>query len=266
MYDELLNAPYEVSEQNISHFVKHGFVHLKKVLDPQILAHYDPILRASVEEQNTAEALEDRDLYGKAFLQIMNIWRYNSEVIPFILNQRLARIAAELLEVSGVRMYHDQALYKEPNGGITPWHTDQRYWPLASEKSITAWIPLQDTPMQMGPLQYAYGSQHILENRMLAISEESEEKIDKMVKLSDLEVYRQPFELGDVGFHYGYTFHQAGVNNSDSMRGVQTIIYIDKDMRLDACKRTQGDADAWCPGVAQGDIIDSELNPILWEQ
>lgn len=42
-----------------------------------------------------------------------------------------------------MRLYADQALYKEPHGGYTPWHCDAFYWPLASDKAITAWIPLQ---------------------------------------------------------------------------------------------------------------------------
>ena len=59
----------------------------------------------------------------------------------------------------GVRMYHDQALYKEAGGGITPWHADQYYWPLETDKTITAWIPLQATPLEMGPLEFSAGSQ-----------------------------------------------------------------------------------------------------------
>ena len=37
--------------------------------------------------------------------------------------------------VAGVRMYHDQALYKEPGGGITPWHVDQVYWPVSNNNT-----------------------------------------------------------------------------------------------------------------------------------
>ena len=48
-----------------------------------------------------------------------------------------------LMQVEGVRVYADQALYKEPHGGYTPWHCDAFYWPLATDKAITAWIPLQ---------------------------------------------------------------------------------------------------------------------------
>ncbi len=51
--------------------------------------------------------------------------------------------ASHLMQVEGVRVYADQALYKEPHGGYTPWHCDAFYWPLASDKALTAWIPLQ---------------------------------------------------------------------------------------------------------------------------
>jgi len=47
------------------------------------------------------------------------------------------------VQVDGVRIYHDQALNKEPGGGYTPWHCDGYYWPLQSDKILTAWVPLQ---------------------------------------------------------------------------------------------------------------------------
>lgn len=64
----------------------------------------------------------------------------------------------ELLGVSRVRLYHDQAFYKEPEGGITPWHADQFYWPLSDDRAITAWVPLQKTPLAMGPIAFAAGA------------------------------------------------------------------------------------------------------------
>ena len=66
-----------------------------------------------------------------------------------VFSKRIAHIAQQLMEVDSVRLYHDQALYKEASGGITPWHCDQQYWPLASDKTVTAWIPLQATPLEM---------------------------------------------------------------------------------------------------------------------
>lgn len=58
-------------------------------------------------------------------------------------------------QVEGVRLYHDQALYKEAGGGPTPWHADQYYWPLTTDRIVTAWIPLQPVSADMGPLAFA---------------------------------------------------------------------------------------------------------------
>ena len=63
---------------------------------------------------------------------------------------RFAGVAAALLGVDGVRLYHDQALFKEPGGGPTPWHQDQVYWPLATDRTITMWMPLVDLPDASG--------------------------------------------------------------------------------------------------------------------
>ena len=59
----------------------------------------------------------------------MNLWAVDDAVKQFTLAKRFAKIAADLLGVDKVRLYHDQALYKEPGGGFTPWHQDQYYWP-----------------------------------------------------------------------------------------------------------------------------------------
>ncbi|MFQ5632355.1 MAG: phytanoyl-CoA dioxygenase family protein [bacterium] len=170
------------------------------------------------------------------------------------------------MEVNGVRLHHDQALYKEPGGGFTPWHADQQYWPLASDKSITAWIPLQQTPVEMGPLAFASKSQHFTYGRDLPISDESEALIQKAIREANFEYVEEPFALGEVSFHSGWTFHRAGPNSTGKPRAVMTIIYMDKEMHLGAPanKYQQVDREVFCPGIGVGEIIDSPKNPVVY--
>ena len=107
------------------------------------------------------------------------------------------------MEVDGVRMYHDQALFKEGGGGITPWHADQYYWPLDSDKTITAWIPLQDTPLEMGPLEFSSGSHIIKDGRDLAISDDSERIIHEKLRVTDFKHVIEKFDIGEISFHSG---------------------------------------------------------------
>jgi ectoine hydroxylase-related dioxygenase (phytanoyl-CoA dioxygenase family) len=240
---------------------------LKNVLSPETVAHYRQIISTKVTELNTLHLpMDQRTVYEKAFLQIMNLWTKSEDVKTFAMGRRLGRIAAQLMGCRGVRMYHDQALYKEAGGGITPWHADQYYWPVDSNRTVTAWIPLQDTPLEMGPLAFAPGSYRIETGRDLEIGDESEQKIQRSLKA--YPVHETPFELGEVSFHSGWTFHRAGANSTDRPREVFTIIYVDQDIHLTEPKNKdqQNDRQRWCPGVEVGGVLDSPLNPIIYSE
>ncbi|MEO8204645.1 MAG: phytanoyl-CoA dioxygenase family protein [Chthoniobacterales bacterium] len=262
-----INTAFALTAQQISQFRKDGYIKLKDVFSEEELTHYRGEITHMVKKLNTqSEPLEKRSTYGKAFLQVMNLWLYSRLAREFVFSKRLARIATELLGTRGVRLYHDQALYKEASGGHTPWHVDQVYWPLSNENTVTAWIPLHAVPMENGPLSFAVGSQMIRQGRDLEISDESEKRIDEHMKLSNFSIDESAFDVGEVSFHLGYTFHRAGPNTSASPREVMTVIYMDSDMRLAESRNDQQrkDGEMWCPGVKIGAQINSELNPVLY--
>ena len=264
-----LDTPYELTADQIRFYRENGFVKLKNVLSPETIAAYGPEITRKVHELNTLHLpMEERTTYQKAFLQVMNLWTKCDTVKEFAFGKRLARLAAELMEVRGVRMYHDQALYKEGRGGLTPWHADQFYWPLASDRSITAWVPLQATPLEMGPVAFSPGSHRFEIGRDLEISDRSQSVIERALKEKNLGCVEEPFELGEVSFHAGWTFHRAGRNETGRPREVMTVIYMDRDMRLAAPKNPfqKDDWEGWCPGAKVGEPIDSPLNPVLWER
>ena len=262
-----IDEPYALPPGAVECYRKNGFVKLKNVFSPETLAHYGPVISRRVHELNTLHLpMEERTTYQKAFLQVMNIWTKCEVVKEFAFGKRLARLAAELMEVRGVRMYHDQALYKEGRGGLTPWHADQFYWPLATDRSITAWVPLQATPLEMGPVAFSPGSQRFEIGRDLEISDRSQTVIERALKEKELGCFEEPFDLGEVSFHSGWTFHRAGRNLTARPREVMTVIYMDEEMRLAAPRNEnqQADWDGWCPGAKIGELIRSPINPVLW--
>ena len=264
-----IDSEYQLSDVQIAQFQKDGYIKLKNVLSADVLDYYGrEITRQVLLLSKDARPLEERSTYGKAFLQIMNLWKKSEVVREFVFGKRLARIASDLMQTQGVRMYHDQALYKEAGGGFTPWHVDQHYWPLATEKSVTAWIPLHEVPIDNGPLSFSVGSQKIKIGREFDISDESEKKIQENLKLANLPIDESPFDLGEVSFHLGYTFHRAGPNKLPKAREVMTIIYMDRDMRLAEPKNANQklDWEVWCTGAKVGEIIDSPLNPVLYSR
>lgn len=263
----LLDQPYPLPSQAIEFYQKNRFIKLKDVLDGETLAFYEERISKKVAELNRqSDPLDRRDTYGKAFLQIFNLWREDTEIKELVFSKRLAGIASALMQVEGVRIYHDQALYKEARGGITPWHADQYYWPLSSDKTITVWIPLQEVKLEMGPLEFSAGSHQITEGRELSISDESEEKIRQKLRVTDFPHIVEPFDLGEVSFHSGWVFHRAGANQTDKTRKVMTVIYMDKDMILKEPENDnqRNDWETWCPGAIIGEEIDTPLNPVLF--
>ena len=264
-----LKQSCELSQEQINFYQKNRFIKLKNVLNAETVQFFNEAITKQVNEMNQEHtALEDRTTYGKAFLQLFNLWLENPIVKELIFSQRLAKIASDLMEVNGVRLYHDQALFKEGGGGITPWHADQYYWPVETDKTVTAWIPLQETPLDMGPLEFSAGSHTIVEGRELEIGDESEELIQKKLRVTDFKHVVEAFDIGEISFHAGWIFHRAGANVTNEMRKVMTIIYMDKDMILKnpENKNQINDWNTWCPGAKIGEIINSPINPILYSK
>lgn len=263
----LLDEPFQVTKEQVDFYQKNAFIKIKEFLSPEIVAHFNAVISKKVAELNKVDVpINQRDTYGKAFLQLCNLWVQDEEIKKLILSKRLAKVAADLMQVDGVRIYHDQALFKEAGGGITPWHADQYYWPLSSDKSITIWIPLQETPLEMGPLEFSAGSQEIMLGRELSISDESEQVIQKNLRINNFPHTIEAFDIGEVSFHSGWIFHRAGPNTSGKTRKVMTVIYMDKDMTLKKPENDgqKNDWETWCPGVAIGETIDSHLNPVVF--
>ncbi|RFU85029.1 phytanoyl-CoA dioxygenase [Streptomyces triticagri] len=261
-----LDLPYEGLPVSASaDFHRDGFVHLSGVLSPATVEEYEPTITAEVLRLNGQDLpLAERDTYGRAFLQVTNLWQQHAKVRELVFSRRLAKIAADLLGVHAVRLYYDQALYKEPSGGITPWHADQYYWPLSSDRCLTLWLPLQETPLEMGPLAFARGSHTFSYGRDLPISDASEARLRQAVAEQGFEDVVAPFALGDASFHRGWTFHHAGPNLSTVPRRVMTVIYLDGDTRVAEPTNEHQIADrAWMPGAEVGQVPRTPLNPVL---
>ncbi len=262
-----LKSPYPLQPGHQKIFREQGRVHLPGVFRAETLVYFREVIsRAVAKYASPSIPLEKRTTYDKAFLQVMNLWRRDSKVKLFAFSRKLARLAAELMGVSGIRLYHDQALYKEPGGGLTPWHADQYYWPLESDTTCTVWVPLQDTPLEMGPIAFAAGSHHHNFGRDLNIGDDSEEILRAALAKAGFPHVESRFRLGDVSFHGGWTFHHAGPNRTARMRAAMTVIYMEDGIRMIAPRNVHQEQDweRWLPGARVGEPIDSPVNPVLY--
>lgn len=263
-----LSDTRNISEEEKKSFRENGHILISGVLDKEEVKSYRNVINKAAHQFNTEKRkLEDRDTYGKAFLQIMNLWEVDDDVKNYTLAKRFGKIAADLLGVEKVRLYHDQALYKEPGGGLTPWHQDQYYWPVDTNNTVTMWMPLIDITEDLGMLTFASGSHKSGFVESVAISDESEALLEKYVKDKGFNVTRaKTMNAGDATWHYGWTLHSApGNQSSETMREVMTVIFVADGAKVTAPQNEYQEADRqrWLCGLAPGSLVSSKLNPVL---
>lgn len=262
-----LDEAYTLTASQADAFRRDGHLKLTSVCTAGELAAFRGHIAQAVQRLNTeTRPLEERDTYGKAFLQVWNIWRHDEAVARFVLAKRFARLAAELMGVDGVRLYHDQALFKEPGGGFTPWHQDRFYWPLDTDRTITMWMPLVDIEDGM---EFVTGSHAMHDMRGTEISDDSEQYFHDLVAQRNLPVHKVgALRAGDATFHDGWILHRAPGNPSPRMREVMTVIYFADGARVGPAdsEPRQTDLERWLPGLQPGDVAASPINPLLYRR
>jgi ectoine hydroxylase-related dioxygenase (phytanoyl-CoA dioxygenase family) len=262
-----IDEPMVIQASEIKSFQENGHILIRGVLDGEELGFFRDSIVKAVSIYNTEKRkMEERDTYGKAFLQIMNLWRVDDAVKEFVFSKRLAGIAARLLGVEKVRLYHDQALFKEPGGGPTPWHQDQFYWPIDTPNTVTMWMPLIDINQEMGIMAFASGSHTRGSVLDYEISDKSEMEFDHYIRDNGFPIQtNESMHAGDATWHYGFTIHNATGNKSGVMREVMTIIYVADGATVVTPKNSfqENDRKSWLDSAPVGAKIDSSLNPVL---
>lgn len=265
-----LNGEFFLTKEQIDNYDRDGHTIVRGLATAEELAVYRPVIRDIVFELNHhTKPIHERDTYGKAFIQIGNLWQKHEAARRFVLARRFAKVAADLMGVNGVRIYHDQALFKEPGGGHTPWHQDQNYWPLATHHTITLWMPLVPISEEVGSMTFVSGEhKRGFINRQL-ISDESHRTLGQYIEGKRLPTVNYgAMAAGDATFHAGWTLHSAPGNPTDTMREVMTIIYMADETAIaePTFNGQYHEIENWMPGLKPGDIAASPLNPLVYSR
>lgn len=263
-----LSGEYNLDPVLVQQYQQNGWALVRGLAsEDEVAAYRTPITNLTTEYAKNYKPIEERDTYGKAFIQHMNLWLMDEDVRKYTLAKRFAGVAAKLMGVERVRIYHDQALYKEPLGGPTPWHQDQQYWPLDGVKCVTLWMPLVDATQEMGTLNFASGSQSLGYLGPLNISDDSDAQLENQIRDNGFPVVSAgDMKAGDATFHNGWCIHGAPGNASNTTtREVMTIIYFEEGAVISAPDSPQRENDlaTWFPGLAAGDKAASEINPLV---
>ncbi len=223
----------------------------------------------TVEHADEDRSTEQDESVREAIMQIQNLWRMDERVRRFVFAARFARLAADLLGVDALRIYHDQAVFKPAGGTSTPFHQDQYFFPLDGDEIVTMWIPLVPVTAEMGSMTFASGSHKLGSLGDLALSDVSERYFQDLVRDRGIPLENHgALALGDATFHAGWTLHTAPPNPTPHLRAVMTMIWCADGLRGVEPQHHwhEKDYEKWLPGVRPGEPAASELNPVVWRR
>jgi ectoine hydroxylase-related dioxygenase (phytanoyl-CoA dioxygenase family) len=248
----------------VEDFRRDGFVVVPDLLSPDEVVRFGAAVDEAVNRRNRHDtrAMAEKTLYEQSFIQCQNLWEDCPDVRPLTFHPLIAGSAARLLGVDAVRIWHDQALYKEAGGRETDPHQDQPYWPIVETNTITAWIPFDGSTLENGAMGYLPGSHRLGLREFVDIFTGRGEDPLARRELEGMTPVVVEVPPGSVAFHHGLTFHLAKPNTTGTVRRVHTAIYF-------AEGSTRGEGRFPHPsveraGIAMGAVIASDVTPIAW--
>ena len=263
--EEELSTPYNVTKNHSKDFLRDGFIKLPNVLSTGAILRLREELMLLLNKNFNINLKENK---SNRFLSLEMMWLENSFIRNYVLSSRIAKICADLLGVKSVRLYHDNLLAKEPGCGRTPWHCDDHHFPLDTSDVVTAWIPAQPIPIEMGPLEFAKPLS-VLEFVKNIDFNKFDTSYDKQVteafRSNQVFIENRPFDIGEVSFHHNFSFHSAAGNKTTQTRVVLANTFFGDGARVvSEPTMVSGDWQKFMPGVGPGEIVASELNPVCW--
>ena len=215
----------EISQQVLDEYQRNGVVKVEQVISRQEAAHYRQVTLEILETASPGGSAR----YGKIFHQYVDIWRHSETLRALTLHPKVGAIAEKLAGLP-MRLWHDHTLAKEPSRAQpTAFHQDQMKWPFDNPRhTLSAWIALQDTPVERGCMSFLAGSHQLQDIPNIGTGDQQRWKAER----PELEWWPRltvPLRAGDCTFHHGMIMHAAGANMTEEWRVAHVVIFADRD-------------------------------------
>lgn len=200
------------------------------------------------------------------------------ELARLVSSPAIGAIAGILSDSLGIRLWHDQLLFKPVDIPGVPanvgWHTDRQYWQTcSSEDMLTAWVPFHDVDESSGSITFMDGS-HRWDTLGLDFHEGDLAGQEAVLAAAGHEIVKVPAVLkrGQISFHHCRTVHGSGANHSPGPRRSLAIHLQPDSNRYRAYRHADGTFaehrnDDLCRRAEDGtpDYTDPALFPVLWD-
>jgi ectoine hydroxylase-related dioxygenase (phytanoyl-CoA dioxygenase family) len=279
-----LEEKYELPAGAVETFQRDGHVKLRGVLSPEEIEAYRPHLKRVVESHSADTHAMERKVAGngKNWMFVNNLWTRDDLTRHFIQNRRLARLAADLMGVEGVRLFRDQSYFKGSGGSNTPWHQDSRFMPLDTDKIITFWVPLTAITPAMAPMGYVTGS-HLAGYLGTSNGDDaSMDRFEEELRGKGFQIANYGhFDVGDIAAHWASTLHSSRSNDAPILREVVVIVYFADGARVapeKALAKTAHPSEFYAnliqrenrttslPGLKPGELAAGPMTPLVYHR
>src|SRR5699024_4967726 len=128
-----VNQEKLISQDKVDFYEENGFVQVDNVLNSEEIAELKQYTEESLNSKfgRSLNTSKEGQEYYRVLNQKVNSWRDHAGMGKYTFNPKIAQLAREISGFSGIRLFHDQILWKMPKDSKeTPWHQDFPYWPM----------------------------------------------------------------------------------------------------------------------------------------
>jgi len=249
---------------------ENGFIVIEDFLTPKDLKHWQQVTNEAVQERlekrNGFNNQDDPEAYySQVFVQCVKLLETHAGMAEIMLDPRLGKAAAALAGVDGMRIWHDQALFKPPYANPTAWHLDNPYWSFHSRQAISMWVALDDATLMNGCLYYIPGSHKTATYENSGIGANMSALFKVYPEWRKINAVAAPAKAGSVVFHNGLVAHGAGANMTAGSRRAMTCAYMPDGSTFNGVRNVL--PEPYFKSLKLGDpLVDNAVNPLVWKK
>ena len=260
----------ELTTAQVEFYRGNGFLVIENFLDAAELEHWRETTEAAIaqrmggSEDGRLNNQGGEEYYKQVFLQCIKLADSDPAMRELMFDPKLGEVAGKLAGVDGIRIWHDQALFKPPFGNPTAWHLDNPYWSFSSPDSLSIWVALDDATLSNGCLYYLPGTQKTAHYETVGIGSNIADLFKVYPQWRELEPVACPCPAGSAVFHNGLTAHGAGANMTNKPRRAMTCAYMPDGSTFNGAKNVL--PDDYFASLKPGDLLnDDAITPLIWK-
>ena len=261
-----------LNEGQIQQYRNDGFIYIPGFLSQKEVATLKAAVLEAISTMGDSrlvgggEAWSDKKkpMYNASvFTQRLNLWKLNETVKSFMVHPELGKMICALEGIEGVRVWHDQALIKEPFANPTSWHLDNPYWSFHTRQATSIWIALEDATPFNGCMCFVPGSHKLATYNNVAIGQNMGDLFKLYPEMGEIDPVPVPMKAGDCSFHNGLCAHGAGTNMTRGRRIAMTCAYMPEGSTFNGKKNIL--PEDYFKSLHEGDVMENdEQNPLVY--